>query len=184
LISIGIEQKMSFLSAIVVAALFACGAYLLLRRGLFEALLGLALLSQGTNLLIIAASGWKPLGNPPFTDGAISAEGPESVLSAVDPRHYVDPVPHALILTAIVIGFGLLSFLMVLIARARAEGGVDSLDDAPDSPAPPAPAKPADSVGVASDDSSGATSSHEGPEASAEATAEPGDRHATEEDAR
>ena len=97
---------MLLVTSILVAALFAAGTYMMLRRSFFEILIGVAMLSHGTNLLLIAMSGWRRDAHPPIiTDG-------------VPPAAYVDPLPQALILTAIVIGFGVLTFLMTVAVRA------------------------------------------------------------------
>lgn len=115
---------MSLLVAIVVGCLFAGGVYLCLQRHALEILLGLMLLSQGTNLVIIAAAGWTPRALPPILVEAPDVvddpdSGAPAKVARIDPARYVDPMPQALILTAIVIGFGLLSFLMVLLSRAH-----------------------------------------------------------------
>jgi len=74
-------------------------------------LLGTLLLTHATSMLLIAMGGWKPEERPPIL--VPSAELP---LSA-----YADPVPQALILTAIVIGFGVTAYLVVLIMRGNEE---------------------------------------------------------------
>lgn len=113
---------MTMLGALFAAVLFGGGIYLVLHRDIFDALLGVALISQGVNIAIIVASGWTGLDKPPVIDpvyGTVDVDGVASKVSLVDPAQYADPLPQALILTAIVIGFGLLSFLMVLAARAH-----------------------------------------------------------------
>jgi multicomponent Na+:H+ antiporter subunit C len=97
---------MSVLLSIVTGLLFACGLYLMLRRSLTKLLLGLLLLANAANLLIFVAS------NPVKGHSPLVAEG----MLALE-RSAADPLPQALILTAIVIGFGVLSFAVVLFSR-------------------------------------------------------------------
>ena len=101
--------------AFVVGALFACGIYLMLRRNLLRFIFGLILMSNGANLLIFTA-GRLTRGSPPLVpDGADLPAG--AVANAL---------PQALVLTAIVIGFGLVSFALVLLLRAYQ--GLGTLD--------------------------------------------------------
>ncbi|MCB0114976.1 MAG: Na+/H+ antiporter subunit C [Caldilineaceae bacterium] len=93
--------------AVQIGVLFACGAYLVLRRGEIKLILGLALLSHAVNLLIFSTGGWQR-GLPPLLD----KEEPLGALGA-----YVDPLPQALILTAIVISFAITAFVVVLVNR-------------------------------------------------------------------
>lgn len=103
--------------AIAIGALFGTGLYLMLRRSLVKLVLGLSFLAHGANLLIFGVGGLVE-GHPP-----IVAEG-ETVL--VPP--YADPLPQALILTAIVIGFGVQAFAIVLLERIHRRIGVEDLD--------------------------------------------------------
>jgi multicomponent Na+:H+ antiporter subunit C len=120
---------MALITAILVGSLFTVGVYLILRKHLIEVLFGLLLLSQATNLMIVAAGGWEPDRHPPILveePRAVEApDGSPAKVMDVNVAQYVDPVPHALVLTAIVIGFGLLSFLMVLVSRTY-EASYDS----------------------------------------------------------
>ena len=109
---------MEALLAAVSGVLYAAGIYLMLRRRLAQLIIGFALLSNGTNLLIFTAGGLTRAHPPVVPHG-------ESVL--VQP--YADPVPQALVLTAIVIGFGLLAFSLVLAHRVHASVGTDDVDD-------------------------------------------------------
>jgi multicomponent Na+:H+ antiporter subunit C len=109
---------MEVLLAIAAGVLYAAGIYMMLRRRLAQLIIGLALLSAGTNLLIFTAGGLTR-GRPP-----VLAEG-ASVLEAP----YADPVPQALVLTAIVIGFGLLAFSLVLAHRVHSTAGTDDIDE-------------------------------------------------------
>ena len=104
--------------AIVIGALYAAGLYLMLRRNLVRLVLGLALLSHAANLLIFTASGLRRDG-PPFVPHG--ADRP--------PAAVADPLPQALILTAIVIGFGVLAFALVLVHRVYHAVGTDDLDE-------------------------------------------------------
>ena len=109
---------MELLLAIAAGVLYAAGIYLMLRRRLAQLIIGLGLLSNGTNLLIFAAGGLTRA-QPPVV--------PHD--SAVLVAPYADPVPQALVLTAIVIGFGLLAFSLVLAHRVHATAGSDDVDD-------------------------------------------------------
>lgn len=100
----------ALLLAIAVGTLFACGANMILRRGQIKLILGLTLLSHGVNLLLFG-SGRLTEGRPPiFLDKKKYAESLAAVLPA-------DPLPQALILTAIVISFGITAFVIVLVNR-------------------------------------------------------------------
>lgn len=103
---------MAVFSSALVFLLFASGLYLMMKRHLFEVLLGLNLVSHGTNLLLVSLSGWRPETLPP-----ILASGTQDV------SRHVDPIPQALILTAIVIAFGVTAFLVVLAMRGFEEAG-------------------------------------------------------------
>ncbi|ADX74819.1 Na(+)/H(+) antiporter subunit C [Pseudarthrobacter phenanthrenivorans] len=88
---------------IVMGALYACGIYLILERSLTRVLLGLMLLANATNLLILATGGYAGLA--PLYAKDIPAED------------YNDPLPQALILTSIVISFAVTSFMLGIIYR-------------------------------------------------------------------
>jgi multicomponent Na+:H+ antiporter subunit C len=106
------------LLALASGVLFAAGLYLMLRRRLAQLIIGLALLSNGTNLLI-------------FTVGGLTRARPPVVLGDAERLvpPYADPVPQALALTAIVIGFGLTAFSLVLAHRVHVTMGTDDVDD-------------------------------------------------------
>ena len=111
------QCNMEIILAIIVGLLYASGIYLMLRRSLVKLVIGLVLLGNGVNLLIFLLGGLVR-GKPPIipeTDGMIG-------------QIYADPVPQALILTAIVISFGLQSFAIVLIKRAYIVVNTDDLD--------------------------------------------------------
>lgn len=112
--------------AILIGALYAAGFYLMLRRSLIKVILGLTVFSHGANLMILAAGDLRRAGNPENGPGVrlpIVAEGAE-VLEAP----YADPLPQALVLTAIVIGFGLQAFTLVMAKRAYTQIGADDVD--------------------------------------------------------
>ena len=109
---------MATVLAIVVGCLYAAGIYMMLRRSLFKLILGLVLLSHGANLLIFTVGGLTR-GRPPVA--------PPGRTMPVDPS--ADPLPQALILTAIVIGFAVLAFSLVLFHRAYQTFGSDDPDD-------------------------------------------------------
>lgn len=111
---------MEVVLAPIVGLLFASAVYMLLQRSLGQLIIGLALLSNAANLFIFVASG---LGNgkAPIIDPATNATAEGAA----------DPVPQALILTAIVIGFGVLAFFITLAYRVYRITGTDDLDDLP-----------------------------------------------------
>jgi multicomponent Na+:H+ antiporter subunit C len=103
--------------SITVGVLFAAGVFLLLRRSLLRVVLGLALISHGANLLIFVAGGVGRLAPPVVPDGR-----------PAPPEPHADPLPQALVLTAIVISFGVLAYLIVLVSRATQATGLDDTD--------------------------------------------------------
>ena len=104
---------MEALLAVVVGVLTACGVYLALRGRTFTVALGLTLLSYAVNLFLFFM-GRLTVGAPPvIRDGAAA---------------YADPLPQALVLTAIVISFGMTAFVVMLALRARGEFGNDHVD--------------------------------------------------------
>ncbi|PLR66109.1 MULTISPECIES: Na(+)/H(+) antiporter subunit C [Bacillaceae] len=104
---------MEILMSIVVGILFMAATYLMLSKSLLRIIIGTGLLSHGAHLLILTMGGLKK--------GAAPLLGEEA-------SSYVDPLPQALILTAIVISFGVTSFLLVLAYRAYQELGSDDMD--------------------------------------------------------
>lgn len=109
---------MQLLLPLIVGVLYTGGIYLLLRRSMVKVIIGLGLLAHAANLLIFTV-GRLTRGHPPL----ISAG--ERALS----EPFADPLPQALILTAIVIGFGLQAFAIILFKRAYQTVGTDDLDD-------------------------------------------------------
>ncbi|MBE0599064.1 MAG: Na+/H+ antiporter subunit C [Desulfuromonadales bacterium] len=109
---------MEFLLALVIGALFGSGIYLILRRNPVKLVIGLGLLSNAVNLLIFVAAGLTR-GMPPLIHEP-----------AVRPLEGIaDPLPQALILTAIVISFGMLAFTLVLFRRTFETVGKADLDE-------------------------------------------------------
>jgi len=103
--------------AIVIFVLLTAGFYMLLRRSLTKLLIGLVLLSHAANLLIFLSAGLTR-GRPPLLEAG----------SYTPPEVYADPMPQALVLTAIVISFGVIAFAMVLFQRAYQVLGTDDVD--------------------------------------------------------
>jgi multicomponent Na+:H+ antiporter subunit C len=104
------------LIALLVGVLVAASVYLMLSRNLVRFLFGLVLVSNAANLLIFAA-GRLTLARPPLVPADLMAPATE----------VANALPQALILTAIVIGFGLLAFAMILAARAYEELGTSDV---------------------------------------------------------
>jgi multisubunit Na+/H+ antiporter MnhC subunit len=132
---------MDMLLALTIGVVVAAAAYLLLARDLPRVLLGFVLLGMAANLSIFAAGRIGTMAPPLVEYGA-------SALAA----GAANPLPQALVLTAIVIGFGLAAFALVLVMRAHAEFGSTRAEDmdaaeAPDDRAPPAPSRPGDGIG-------------------------------------
>jgi multicomponent Na+:H+ antiporter subunit C len=108
---------MHILLAVTIGVLYAAGLYMLMRRSIVKLIIGLGLMGHAANLLIFTV-GRLTRGSPPLiASGATQPVAP-----------YADPLPQALILTAIVIGFGVQAFALVLIRRAYQETGTDDLD--------------------------------------------------------
>ncbi|MFZ5824846.1 MAG: Na(+)/H(+) antiporter subunit C [Bacillota bacterium] len=105
---------MELLSAIVVGVLFATGTYLILAKNMIRVVLGVALMSYGTNMMILTAGRLKQGHAPVLAEGVTV---------------YADPLPQALILTAIVIGFAVTAFVFVLAYRTVQEYGTDNLNE-------------------------------------------------------
>jgi multicomponent K+:H+ antiporter subunit C len=104
---------MELIVAIGLGVLAGCGIYLMLRPTTFSIVLGLTLLSYAVNLLI-------------FMGGRLNAAMPPLVMSGTS--GHADPLPQALVLTAIVIGFGMTAYLLALALRAKGESGSDRVD--------------------------------------------------------
>jgi multicomponent Na+:H+ antiporter subunit C len=108
---------MENLLAFVIGGLYAAGIYMMLRRSVVKLLIGLGLLSHATNLLIFTAAS--------LTRGAPPVIPLDSDILL---KPYADPLPQALILTAIVISFGVIAFALALAYRTYKSVGSDDLD--------------------------------------------------------
>ena len=106
------------LFAIAVAILFGASTYLMLSKSTIRLLIGVVVLSNATNLLIFT------LGRLAHEASPIVPEGVSSPTATI-----ANPLPQALILTAIVIGFSLFAFTLVLAWRAYEEIGTDSSEE-------------------------------------------------------
>jgi multicomponent K+:H+ antiporter subunit C len=105
--------SMEALIALIIGVLTACGVYLALRARTFPVVIGLTLLSYAVNLFLFI-TGRLTVGQPAvISDQAVG---------------YTDPLPQALVLTAIVISFGMTAFIIMLALKARAELGTDQVD--------------------------------------------------------
>lgn len=96
-----------------IGVLTACGVYLILRPRTFSVILGLTLLSYAVNVLILAS-------------GRLGAGAPPLALPGT--FDLADPLPQALVLTAIVIGFGMTAYVVALALRAKGDSATDHVD--------------------------------------------------------
>tara|TARA_R110001583_G_scaffold1583_3_gene12339 strand:- start:17837 stop:18190 length:354 start_codon:yes stop_codon:yes gene_type:complete len=103
---------MELVYAVCVGFMSACGIFLMLRGHTFTLVIGLTLLSYAVNLFLFA-SGGLTIGAPAVLDGR---------------ENYADPLPQALVLTAIVIGFAMTAFAVILAMRGRSDLGNDHVD--------------------------------------------------------
>jgi multicomponent K+:H+ antiporter subunit C len=108
---------MELILSLLIGTLAGSGVWLLLRPRTFQVILGLALLSYAVNLFIFAM-GWVRAGLPPIVQRG----------AAVDLARFADPLPQALVLTAIVIGFATTALLLVVLLAARGFTGTDHVD--------------------------------------------------------
>ena len=104
---------MEILVSAAIGIVVSCGLYLILRPTTFSVVLGLTLLSYAVNALI-------------FVGGRLNATAPPLILPGTS--GHADPLPQALVLTAIVIGFGMTAYLVALALRAKGESGSDHVD--------------------------------------------------------
>ncbi|HEY9142890.1 MAG TPA: Na+/H+ antiporter subunit C [Arenimonas sp.] len=103
--------------SIFIGTLVAAGVYLLLRARSFDIILGLTLLSYAVNLLI-------------FSMGRLAVAKPPILDKTMDPSlaNHSDPLPQALVLTAIVIAFAMTAVLLVTAVRSRSDSRSDHVD--------------------------------------------------------
>jgi multicomponent K+:H+ antiporter subunit C len=104
---------MELLFSLCLGVMIACGVYLMLRGRTFPVILGLTLLGYAVNMFL-------------FVSGRLHTNLP----AVISPERtmYADPLPQALVLTAIVIGFAMVAFVVVLALRASGELGSDHVD--------------------------------------------------------
>ncbi|ADH99890.1 Na(+)/H(+) antiporter subunit C [Salisediminibacterium selenitireducens] len=105
---------MEILMIFMIGILVTVATYLILTKSLLRVILGVIILSHGAHLLLLTLSGLKT-GSPP--------------LLGEEAASYSDPLPQALILTAIVIGFGITAFMLVLAYRTYKAHGTDNFDE-------------------------------------------------------
>lgn len=110
---------MILLLAIAIGSLFGGAVYMMLRRSVVKLILGLVMLAHGVNLLIFTMGDGVRRGAPPIVDYETGAVAPGTA----------DPLVQALILTAIVISFGITAFIMALAYRSTQAVKSDDLDD-------------------------------------------------------
>ena len=103
---------MSLVLVLLIGVLVGTGVYSMMHRSLTRIVVGVGLLGNGVNLLLVVA-GSRP-GSPPIVGDLVGA---------------TDPIPQALVLTAIVIGFALQAFLLALAWRSRTLHGDDDVED-------------------------------------------------------
>lgn len=109
---------MDYMLAALVGCFVALGVYLLLSRAIIKMLLGMTILGNGVNLLIFTAGRLMRGVAPIVPEGLAQPAGP-----------IANPLPQALILTAIVIGFAMFSFLLVLAFRAYQQLDADNTNN-------------------------------------------------------
>ena len=108
---------MELILALAIGVLTGSGVWLLLRPRTFQVIVGLSLMSYAVNLFIFVM-GWVRGGKAPIVEPGV----------AVDPRLFADPLPQALVLTAIVISFAMTALLLVVLLAARGLTGTDHVD--------------------------------------------------------
>ena len=103
---------METIMSVLVGLFFAIGTYLILSRQMLRIILGTSIISHGVNLLILSMGGLKKGGAP---------------LLGMNEAVFTDPLPQALILTAIVINFAVTALFLVLVYRANKVTGTDDI---------------------------------------------------------
>ncbi|GEN51992.1 Na(+)/H(+) antiporter subunit C [Halobacillus litoralis] len=104
---------MEIIMAVLAGILFTMGVYNLLQKQLLRIIIGTGLISHGAHLFILTMGELKTGAPPVLTEGV---------------ENYTDPLPQALILTSIVISFGVTSLLLVLAYRAAKINGTDNME--------------------------------------------------------
>ena len=110
-------MSLELMLALGVGLFAGCGVYLLLRARSFDLILGITLLSYAVNVFIFA-TGRLAVNRAPI----LAPDAPTTL------AHYADPLPQALVLTAIVIGFGMTALLVAVALAARRAGDDDHVD--------------------------------------------------------
>lgn len=108
---------MEFVMSAAIGVLSASGIWLLLRPRTFQVIIGLCLLSYAVNLFIFSMGRLKPGAPPIMPKGGV-----------IDPSIYADPLPQALVLTAIVISFATTALFLVVLMASRGMTGTDHVD--------------------------------------------------------
>jgi multicomponent K+:H+ antiporter subunit C len=108
---------MEMLLASAVGVLTACGVYLILRQRTFPVIIGISLISYAVNIFLFA-TGRLAVNLPPVLDKHVTA--------------YTDPIPQALVLTAIVISFGMTAVVVMIALSAYLSARNDQIDMAAD----------------------------------------------------
>ncbi|MCY1022292.1 Na+/H+ antiporter subunit C [Pyxidicoccus sp. MSG2] len=108
---------MEVVLAVAIGVLTGSGVWLLLRPRTFQLVVGLSLVAYAVNLFIFSIGGLAIDQEPILVDGVPR-----------DLQHYTDPVPQALVLTAIVISFAMTALLLVIILASRGMTGTDHVD--------------------------------------------------------
>jgi len=114
---------MELIVALAIGVMSGAGVWLILRPRTFQVLTGLVLLSYAVNLFIFSAGGLVINRAPILLEGLLT-----------DLAHYTDPLPQALVLTAIVIGFATTSLFLVLLLVLRGLSGGDHVDGKEEEP--------------------------------------------------
>lgn len=109
---------MEIIFSLAIGVLAGSGIYLLLRPRTFQLIMGLSLLSYAVNLFIFGMGRLRTGAAPVIQEGT----------SVIDPALYADPVPQALVLTAIVIGFAVTALFLVVLLAVRGLAGTDHVD--------------------------------------------------------
>lgn len=109
---------MIILMAVVIGVLYGTAIFMILRRSIVKILIGLAVLGQASNLLV-------------FTAGGLREERGQTPLIAPDEttlmQPFQDPIPQALVLTAVVIGFGVMAFALTVFKQSYRATGTDDV---------------------------------------------------------
>ncbi|WP_256753423.1 Na+/H+ antiporter subunit C [Mesorhizobium sp. Mes31] len=108
---------MELILAIGIGVLTGSGVWLLLRPRTFQVIIGLSLIGYGVNLFIFSMGRLRVNTPPVLQSGAV-----------VNPADYADPIPQALVLTAIVIGFATTALFLVVLLVSRGLTGSDHVD--------------------------------------------------------